>query len=110
MLHTNVSTPTVNLSMYLITYLCTFRCLGMGFDSFLVEPVQRIPRYRLLLEELLKCTAETHSDYQNIVEALTLVKMTIIYIYIYILLVHLEKRFSIVIYAILIPSLYHHDE
>jgi hypothetical protein len=46
------------------------RCGGMTFDSFLVEPVQRIPRYRLLLEELLKCTPESHEDYSNIVEAL----------------------------------------
>jgi hypothetical protein len=30
-----------------------------------VVPVQRIPRYVLLLKELLKCTPESHSDFAN---------------------------------------------
>lgn len=30
-------------------------------------PVQRIPRYRLLLQRLLKYTPETNYDYQDIV-------------------------------------------
>ncbi|KAL0479205.1 hypothetical protein AKO1_008027 [Acrasis kona] len=34
--------------------------------SFLVMPVQRIPRYRLLLQELLKRTPPNHVDYNNI--------------------------------------------
>jgi len=32
-------------------------------------PVQRIPRYKLLLEDLLKKTVETHPDYLNIKKA-----------------------------------------
>jgi len=32
-------------------------------------PIQRIPRYRLLLQELLKYTPETHPDYANINKA-----------------------------------------
>ena len=46
------------------------RCLGMGIDSFLMEPVQRIPRYRMLLEELLKYTSEDNEDHANIAIAL----------------------------------------
>jgi len=42
------------------------RCLGMTLDSFLIEPVQRIPRYCMLLDELLKNTDETHPDFDNI--------------------------------------------
>ena len=49
------------------------RCMGMSFDSFLVEPVQRIPRYRMLLEELLKYTPQDHDDYKDIVSALEIV-------------------------------------
>ena len=32
-------------------------------------PVQRIPRYKLLLEDLLKKTVETHPDYLNLKKA-----------------------------------------
>jgi hypothetical protein len=30
------------------------RCVGLGIESLLIAPVQRIPRYRLLFTELLK--------------------------------------------------------
>ena len=38
----------------------------VGFDlySLLIQPIQRIPRYRLLFEELLKNTPEFHPDYE----------------------------------------------
>lgn len=36
-------------------------------------PVQRIPRYKLLLTELLKYTPEDHSDYQDLAAAVSLV-------------------------------------
>src|SRR5688572_13534355 len=32
-------------------------------------PVQRIPRYKMLLEDLLKKTVETHPDYLNLKKA-----------------------------------------
>ena len=44
-------------------------CEGQGLESFLIAPVQRIPRYRLLLQELLKYTPEDHSDFTDISEA-----------------------------------------
>jgi len=37
--------------------------------GLLIQPVQRIPRYKLLLEDLKKHTPEDHPDYQNICEA-----------------------------------------
>lgn len=40
--------------------------IGMSLDSFLIEPVQRIPRYCMLLNELLKNTDELHPDFENI--------------------------------------------
>lgn len=41
---------------------------------FLIMPVQRVPRYELLLRDFLKATPETHPDYANIVAALEKVK------------------------------------
>ncbi|KAH6580172.1 hypothetical protein BASA50_006778 [Batrachochytrium salamandrivorans] len=48
-------------------------CKGRIFQTFLIEPVQRIPRYKLLLEDLLKRTSEFHPDYLRVVKALKLV-------------------------------------
>ncbi|EFC47381.1 rhoGEF domain-containing protein [Naegleria gruberi] len=46
----------------------------VGFFSYMIQPVQRLPRYTLLLNELLKHTPETHYDFKNINEALELSK------------------------------------
>eukprot|EP00029_Vermamoeba_vermiformis_P006789 TRINITY_DN2759_c0_g1_i1.p1 TRINITY_DN2759_c0_g1~~TRINITY_DN2759_c0_g1_i1.p1 ORF type:complete len:975 (+),score=129.66 TRINITY_DN2759_c0_g1_i1:108-3032(+) len=42
----------------------------MQLRDLLIMPVQRIPRYRLLLEELIKQTPASNMDYANIKEAL----------------------------------------
>ncbi|CAG8545606.1 10159_t:CDS:2 [Acaulospora colombiana] len=39
---------------------------GLPFNSYLSLPIQRIPRYKLLLEALLKHTEESHPDYPNL--------------------------------------------
>ena len=41
-----------------------------GLEAFLTQPVQRIPRYRLLLEDLIKHTEKDHKDYANLQAAL----------------------------------------
>lgn len=38
--------------------------------AYLIRPVQRVPRYRLLLEDLLKHTDDGHPDKENIAKAL----------------------------------------
>lgn len=43
---------------------------GMDLQSFLVKPVQRLPKYVLLFKDLLKNTDEDHPDYKNIKYAL----------------------------------------
>eukprot|EP01103_Thecamoeba_quadrilineata_P002494 TRINITY_DN12446_c0_g1_i1.p1 TRINITY_DN12446_c0_g1~~TRINITY_DN12446_c0_g1_i1.p1 ORF type:complete len:776 (+),score=181.15 TRINITY_DN12446_c0_g1_i1:136-2328(+) len=43
---------------------------NLDMNSMLIQPVQRIPRYVLLLQELFKYTSEEHVDYQNITAAL----------------------------------------
>ena len=35
-------------------------------DSLMITPIQRIPRYILLLQQLIKYTNESHPDYQNL--------------------------------------------
>jgi len=48
----------------------TERCKNLDLRSFLIQPVQRIPRYNLLLEDLLRNTTSTHPDYEDITLAL----------------------------------------
>jgi len=45
----------------------------IGLLSLLVMPIQRIPRYQLLLEQLLKNTAPQHKDFENLKTSLDLV-------------------------------------
>lgn len=46
------------------------RCNGLNIESLMIEPIQRIPRYRLLLEQLLKYTPSEHPEFLFIAEAL----------------------------------------
>eukprot|EP01102_Stenamoeba_stenopodia_P002030 TRINITY_DN11817_c0_g1_i1.p1 TRINITY_DN11817_c0_g1~~TRINITY_DN11817_c0_g1_i1.p1 ORF type:complete len:974 (-),score=215.38 TRINITY_DN11817_c0_g1_i1:308-3229(-) len=41
----------------------------MEINSFLIMPVQRIPRYEMLLKDLLKHTDPSHVDYNNLKDA-----------------------------------------
>lgn len=45
---------------------------GPSLFSRLIEPVQRIPRYKLLLEVLVKNTANDHADYEALQKVRTL--------------------------------------
>ncbi|KAJ3088951.1 hypothetical protein HK102_007559 [Quaeritorhiza haematococci] len=45
-----------------------------SFDGFLVLPVQRLPRYKLLLEQLVKHTPCDHKDYEVMLRALDEIK------------------------------------
>jgi serine/threonine protein kinase len=46
----------------------------LDFSSFLIMPVQRLPRYLLLLDDLIKRTEMTHPDYNNILSAIRRVR------------------------------------
>ena len=39
---------------------------AVSLENLLIQPVQRIPRYILLLTDLLKKTDLSHPDYENI--------------------------------------------
>ncbi|KAK2152039.1 hypothetical protein LSH36_341g03018 [Paralvinella palmiformis] len=45
-------------------------CEGLDIGSFMVTPIQRIPRYVLLLKQLLKYTDRDHPDYYYVETAL----------------------------------------
>jgi hypothetical protein len=48
----------------------------LDLSSLLVMPIQRIPRYVLLLKELLKYTPESHVDFNSIHQALSMMEET----------------------------------
>eukprot|EP01091_Cochliopodium_minus_P013277 TRINITY_DN4238_c0_g2_i1.p1 TRINITY_DN4238_c0_g2~~TRINITY_DN4238_c0_g2_i1.p1 ORF type:complete len:1088 (+),score=361.01 TRINITY_DN4238_c0_g2_i1:73-3336(+) len=43
---------------------------GLDINQFLIKPVQRICKYPLLLEQLLKYTSKSHPDYDNLHQAI----------------------------------------
>mmetsp|Transcript_11571 Transcript_11571/g.17276 ORF Transcript_11571/g.17276 Transcript_11571/m.17276 type:complete len:664 (+) Transcript_11571:56-2047(+) len=50
------------------------KCLPL--PALLITPVQRIPRYRLLVREYIKLTADVHPDYPKLQKALEEIKKT----------------------------------
>ncbi|CAG8434947.1 7701_t:CDS:10 [Ambispora gerdemannii] len=56
-------------SSFLRNVIKTGQCKGLTLQAYLIMPVQRIPRYKLLLEDLLKKTDEKHLDYLNLKKA-----------------------------------------
>ena len=41
----------------------------LDLESYLIKPVQRLPRYQLLLKELIKLTGSDHTDLPGLSEA-----------------------------------------
>eukprot|EP00026_Physarum_polycephalum_P002016 Phypoly_transcript_02020.p1 GENE.Phypoly_transcript_02020~~Phypoly_transcript_02020.p1 ORF type:complete len:578 (+),score=87.07 Phypoly_transcript_02020:1129-2862(+) len=41
-------------------------CNSLDLQAFLIQPIQRIPRYNLLLEDLIRHTPENHPDYNDL--------------------------------------------
>ncbi|XP_013413935.1 intersectin-1 [Lingula anatina] len=50
------------------------RTKGMPLSSFLLKPMQRITKYPLMIEKILKYTPEEHPDYQYCLDALQAAK------------------------------------
>ncbi|PRP77255.1 hypothetical protein PROFUN_13638 [Planoprotostelium fungivorum] len=55
-------------------------CELLDLSSFLIKPIQRIPRYVLLLQELLQHTPPRHGDYNDIARALEKMKQVAGYV------------------------------
>ncbi|KAG2378181.1 hypothetical protein C9374_008324 [Naegleria lovaniensis] len=51
-----------------------------NMESYLVTPIQRIPRYRLLVEDLVKHTPDNDPTRPKLIEALELIKSIAIYV------------------------------
>lgn len=49
-------------------FLSKVNC-SQTLDSLLLMPIQRVPRYELILKELVKRTSRNHPDYENLKEA-----------------------------------------
>jgi len=49
-------------------------CGGLSLRAFLILPIQRIPRYSLLLTDLVKHTPPEHIDYTNLSSSLEKIK------------------------------------
>jgi len=47
---------------------------ALSLQSFLILPVQRIPRYEMLLRDILKETGDDHAEYQSLQDALEQIK------------------------------------
>ncbi|VDD95136.1 unnamed protein product [Enterobius vermicularis] len=41
----------------------------LDLDSFIIAPIQRVPRYELIIKQILKHTSVEHPDYENLVIA-----------------------------------------
>ena len=54
----------------IITPHIDIKLQGQSVESIFILPVQRIPRYRLLLEQLLKYTPTDHTEYDVVKRAL----------------------------------------
>jgi len=56
------------------TWLAQFTDKKLAIETLLITPIQRIPRYKLLFEDLLAHTAPTHPDYSHLTEALKIIR------------------------------------
>jgi len=57
-------------SAYIFLEACRKNSRGLSLVDFLIKPVQRICKYPLFFNELLRCTAEGHEDFKNLERAL----------------------------------------
>lgn len=54
-------------AQFLINAKTRPECMGLDFLALLITPVQRILRYKLLLEDLIKHTPNDHPDHVDLV-------------------------------------------
>jgi hypothetical protein len=45
-----------------------------SLDNLMIMPIQRLPRYNLLIRDLHKYTPESHSDYKNLTDAIDVIQ------------------------------------
>merc|ERR1719230_119683 len=67
---TNARSTRSKFDKFLSTLDYSETLKNQNLQSYLILPVQRIPRYVLLLQDLLETTPSDHEDYPNIKNAL----------------------------------------
>jgi len=70
----NLSKKNQRFAQFLETCMQTPSFGGLTLSAYLIMPIQRIPRYRMLLEVLVKFTPQDHSDFKHLNEALEVVR------------------------------------
>jgi len=55
-------------------------CAYLDLQSLLIQPIQRIPRYEMLLLDMLRKTSKGHKSYRSLVQAVDKIKETAEYI------------------------------
>jgi len=76
---------------------------GLTLSAYLIMPIQRIPRYRMLLEVLVKFTPQDHSDFKHLNEALEVVRDVANYIN-----THIAKEVLLLLILLLLLLSPHH--
>lgn len=69
-----------NFKRFLQTNMEDVDCQLRGLTDFLIMPIQRVPRYVLLLQQLKGKTEPNHSDYNDITNALSTIESIASYI------------------------------
>ena len=70
---THAASAFIGLHSFIRAVELQQQCHGLKLLSFLIMPVQRVPRYKMLIAELLKVTDESHPDHQHLVKSLSLI-------------------------------------
>lgn len=73
-----IKTPTHFIS--LLTSFNFFFYPALSTNKLLILPIQRLPRYTLLLKELLRYTPEDHKDFLPLLEAFNKMKDVAVYV------------------------------
>jgi hypothetical protein len=68
-----------NLKAFLDQAMNSPSCMGKPIQSYLILPIQRVPRYELLLRELQKVSPDGHPDKSLIPQAITEIHKAVIY-------------------------------
>jgi hypothetical protein len=68
-----------NLKVFLDQAMNSSSCMGKPIQSYLILPIQRVPRYELLLRELQKVSPEGHPDKSLIPQAISEIHKAVVY-------------------------------
>lgn len=65
---TELMTKNTDFAQFIEHQQSDVRCKGQTLQSYLILPIQRMPRYELCLREMIKLTDNSHPDLKNLKE------------------------------------------